>query len=226
MRRSEFGLYFTILMLVGFGAAGLYLGFVGNSTVCDPTCRQHVAGTVEPLPTFVGALFLLLGLYLLFRTLKRRKPRILSATVAEGALVVGEQARLAREMRAFYTNPSHPLCKLANPTEFDRMMLSLFDSIEADSSDIDDRIDGLRSYLRQKGFFRAYGDRFKAHLVWNKGAVSLQWTRPSADVWQLRCNWNRLLRVSNVGPGWNDGQTVAPKWIAQATLNAGVAAHE
>ncbi len=226
MRRSEFSLFLTILMLIGFGAAGLYLGFFANSTVCDPTCRQHVAGTVEPLPAFVGALFLLIGLYLLFRTLRRRQQGTLTATVTDGEAGIGEQARLAQEMRAFYTNPAHPLCKLANPTEFDRMMLSLFDSIQADATDIDTKIDGLRSYLQQKGFFRSYGERFKVHLVWNRGAASLQWTRPSADVWQLRCNWNRLLRVANVGPWWNDGHTVAPKWILPAGTNAGVAAHE
>jgi hypothetical protein len=226
MRRSEFSLLLTILMLIGFGAAGLYLGFFANSTVCDPTCRQHVAGTVEPLPAFVGALFFLIGLYLMFRTLRRRQPSTLTAAANDGEVGMGEQARLAQQMRAFYTNPAHPLCKLANPTEFDRMMLSLFDSIQADATDIDTRIDGLRSYLQQKGFFRAYGDRFKVRLVWNKGAASLQWTRPSADVWQLRCNWNRLLRVTNVGPGWNDGQTVAPRWIKLPSLNARVASGE
>src|SRR5260370_13528742 len=81
--------------------------------------------------------------------------------VANGGAGLGEQAKLAQQVRAFHTNPAHPVFKLANPTEFDRMMLSLFDSMERDVPEIDDKIDGLGSYLRQKGFFRAYGDRFK-----------------------------------------------------------------
>jgi hypothetical protein len=201
MRRSDFSLYLMILMLVGFGAAGLYVGFFG-------------AGTVEPLPMFVGGLFLLLGLYLLVRTLNRRQPSPVTNNVLDGNSGLGEQARLAQEMRAFYTNPAYALCNLANPSELDRLMLVLFDSMEAGTGDIDQAIEGLRSHLRQRGFFRTYGDRFKVHLVWNQGAAGLQWTKQTPDVWQLRCNWNRLLRVANLGPGWDEGQTVAPRWIA------------
>jgi len=193
-----------------------------TSTVCDPTCHEHAAGTIEPLSTFVGGLFFVVGVFLLIRTLKRREPGPVTADVANGAVGPGEQAKLAQQVRAFYTNPAHPICKLANPTEFDRMMLSLFDSIESDAPDIDDKIAGLGSYLRQKGFFRAYGARFKVDLVWRRGAAFLQWTRTSQEIWQLRCNWNRLLRVANVGPGWNEGHTVAPDLVGGASPTAGL----
>jgi len=56
---------------------------------------------------FVGGLFFLIGLYLLFRALRRRTPVPLTSNVADGAEGLGEQARLAQEMRAFYTNPAH-----------------------------------------------------------------------------------------------------------------------
>jgi hypothetical protein len=215
MRRSEGNLYLGIVCCIGFGLAGLYFGYFGSGTICDSTCRTHTPGTLEPLPTFVGALFLGIGLYLLYRILRRRKPDLLASSIAggEGA---GEQARLAQKMRAFYTNPAHPVGSLSNPTDFDRLMLSLFDSIEAGSSDIDDKIEGLRSYLRLKGFWGAYRERFKASLVWRKGAASLQWTKQSDEIWQLRCNWNRLLRVANAGPWWKDGHPVASSWIAPA----------
>jgi hypothetical protein len=221
MRRSEFSLYFMTVICIGFGAAGLYIGFFASGTICDQTCHSHKAGTVEPLSTFVGALFLLVGFYLLVRTLRRRQSP-LTANGLDRAVGLGEQARLAQEMRAFYTDPGRPLLRRANPTEFDRLMLSLFDSIEAGSGDIGDRVETLLSHVCQKGFFRAYGDRFKAHLVWNKGAVALQWTQQTPDAWQLRCNWNRLLRVANVGPGWNEGLRVAPKWIGPVRQEAGV----
>jgi hypothetical protein len=171
--------------------------------------------------TFGGALFLLIGLYMLYRALHRRAPELLVSGVAYADEGLGEQARLAQEMRAYYTNRAHRLGNMANPTEFDRMMMSLFDSIEADSVDIDVKIDGLRSYLKQRGFLRSYGDRFKTNIVWRRGASSLQWVRPSPQLWQLRCNWNRLLRVANIGPGWEDGQIVAPRWISAARPEAG-----
>src|SRR5260370_35175505 len=117
--------------------------------------------------------------------------------VANGGAGLGEQAKLAQQVRAFYTNPAHPVFKLANPTEFDRMMLSLFDSLESDAPDIDDKIDGLGSYLRQKGFFRAYGDRFKVDLVWRRGAAFRQWTRPSPEQMQPQASCNRPLPGRN-----------------------------
>src|SRR5260370_35572756 len=119
--------------------------------------------------------------------------------VANGGAGLGEQAKLAQQVRAAYTNPAHPVCKLANPTEFDGMMLSLFDSIESDAPDIDDKIDGLGSYLQQRGFFRAYGARFKVDLVWRRGAAFLQGEPPSPIIWQRRWDWRLTLCVANRG---------------------------
>jgi hypothetical protein len=221
MRRPEAKLYFYIVLCVGFGLAGLYLGFIGNSTVCDPSCRPHAAGTIEPFTTLVSALFLGVGIWLLYRTLTRRNPQF-RATRLAGGEGLGEQARLAQSMRAFYTHPAHPMGNLLSPTEFDRLILSLFDSIEAGAGDIDGKIDALGTYVRNKGFWRGYGDRLKAHVIWSQGAATLQWTKQTDEIWQLRCNWNRLLRVANLGPWWKDGHTVAPTWITPTRNEAGV----
>ena len=72
MRRGELGI---VLLLLAVGAAGVYFGYFHASTICDSTsgvCHTHAAGTVELLPTFVGAFFLVLGLGLFWRAFRPR----------------------------------------------------------------------------------------------------------------------------------------------------------
>lgn len=211
MRRSEFNLWLMIVCCLGFGLAGVYLGDFSQSTVCDPTCRVHSAGTIEPLPTFVGALFFLIGVYLLVRALRRRRVGGPGPFVSGLEVSAEERARVAQKARAYYTKPSTRLCNPASPSEFDRQMLALFDSIEADADDIDAKIEGMRTYVRQEGYFQRRKDKHKAMLVWQMGAASLQWVPPTKETWQLRCNWNRLLRI--FGSTWGSSYTVAPRWI-------------
>lgn len=210
MRRSEFGLYLAIASCLGGGLVALYLGYFGQSTVCDPTCRVHPAGTIDPLPAFVGALFFLIGVYLLVKSLGRRRISPSASIETRLAVSAEEQAKVACEARAHYTQQGARIYNPASPSEFDRQMLSLLDSIEVDASDIDDKIAALRSYVWHEGLFHRWWDKNKAKLVWQRGAATLQWAPSTPETWQLRCNWNRLLRI--VGRTWGD-YTVAPRWI-------------
>ena len=210
MRRGEFGLYLMIAACLGFGLAGLYLGYFHESTICDPICRVHAAGTIEPLSMFTGGLFFLIGIYLLVRALRR--PRVAGSASIETRIEVSaaEQARVAREARASYLMSSG--YKPASASEFDVQMLSLFDSIEAGAGDIDLKIETLRQLVRSEGLFHRWRDKFKANFVWQRGASSLQWVPATPETWQLRTNWNRLLRIT--GSTWGSQHPIAPRWIA------------
>jgi hypothetical protein len=211
MRRSEFGLYVGIASCLGFGLLAVYFGYFGQSTVCDPTCRVHPAGAIDPLPTFGGALFFLIGVYLLVKSLGRR--RISRSASVETRLEVSaeEQAKVACEARTHYTQQGARGYNPASPSEFDLQMLSLLDSIEVGAGDIDEKIEALRSYVRHEGLFQRWRDKTKANYVWQRGASSLQWVPSTPETWQLRCNWNRLLRI--VGRTWGSDYTIAPRWI-------------
>jgi len=211
IRRGESGLYVMIVSCLGFGLAGLYLSYFRDSTVCDSSgCHPHAAGTIEPMIFFGGAVFFLIGVYLLVRALRRR--RVSDSASVETRLMVSaeEQAHVAREARAHYTKPSK-FFNPALPSEFDRQMLSLFDSMEAGAGDIDAKIETLRSYVRHEGLFQRWKDKLNAKLVWQRGASTLQWVPATPETWQLRCNWNRLLRI--VGPTWGSEYPIAPRWI-------------
>jgi hypothetical protein len=216
MRRSAVGLYLTSLFLVLVGLTGMYFGYFWAGTVCDTsssTCHFHAAGTVEPLPTLVGAVFFLFGVYSLVRALRPWNTRGPATHEARGEVGAALQARVARDMRVYYTKPSTRFCNPASPSEFDRQMLSLFDSIEAGADDIDTKIEALRSYVRKEGLFQRWKDQYKANMVWRKGHESLQWV---AETWQLRINWARL-RI--LGPTWGS-YTIAAAWVAPAGQSA------
>ncbi len=125
-----------------------------------------------------------------------------------------EQVRLAQEARAYYIAPSSKLCNLNNPSDFDLLMLELFESIESCASDIDARIEACRRHYRQEGIWQRFKDRTKVGLVWRVAGAALQRRdrklRKTAGMWQLRCNWNRLGLITN---RWITGLTVAPGWI-------------
>lgn len=212
MRRTAVGKYVTFVLLLSVGISGLYLGYFRAGTVCDTsssTCHFHAAGTIEPLPTFVGAVFILFAVYSLVRARRSQKIR---APVRDEARGLGAelQALLARDMRLYYTKPSTRFCNPASPSEFDSQMLSLFDSIEAGDGDIDARIEALRSYVQKEDLFQRWKDHYKANMVWRKGDESLQWV---PETWQLRTNWARL-RI--LGPTWGS-YTMARAWVAPAS---------
>jgi hypothetical protein len=211
MRRSEFGLYLMIVLCLGLGLVGLYASYFRDSSICDSTgCHSHAAGTIEPMTFAISGVFFLLGVYLLVRALRR--PRVSGSASIETRLEVSaaEQTQVARDARADYTSSN--LFNKVKPSEFDRQMLSLLDSIEAGAGDIDAKIEALRSYVRHEGIFRGWKDRLKARVMWQKGAAKLQWVAATPETWQLRCNWNRLLRI--VGSTWGSEHTIAPRWIA------------
>jgi hypothetical protein len=113
---------------------------------------------------------------------------------------VAEQAILAQEARALYTGPKFKLCNPLTPSEFDRHVLSLLDSIEANRDDIDAKIEAMRVYLKSNNL----GERFKnkqkldivytnvaAHLVHRKGGHS------RIGMQQLLANWRKVGRLVN-----------------------------
>jgi hypothetical protein len=211
MRRSGAGQYLTFVFVMLVGLAGLYFGYFRTGTVCDTsqsTCQVHAAGTIEPVSTLVGAAFLVFGVYGFVRLLRRRNIR--APAMAETREVgVALQARVAGHARVYYTKPSTRFYKPASPSEFDRQILSLLDSIEAGAGDIDAKIETLRSYVRQESFFQRWKDQYKANMVWRKGDESLQWV---SETWQMRINWARLRLL---GPTWGS-YTMAQAWITPA----------
>ncbi len=226
--RGRSGEFWTIALLLGTGLVSFYFGYFHGGTVCDPTCRDQAAFTVEPLPLIVGAAFFLFGLSLLVRAL--RKPKFIGPALSRPTRELSleeqlscvrreDQEWLAREARAYYLKH---LFKPARPTGLDQQMLSLFDSIEAGAPDVDAKIEGLRDYRRREGFFRGYGDYLKLDREWNAIAYKLQRADSGAtrsdSMWQLRINWNRMLRA--MGSTWGAPNTISPTWVGPAPRQA------
>jgi hypothetical protein len=203
-------LYLIPLFLLMVGLAGLYIGYFHEGTSCGQsvatgtTCTLHKAGTIDPVPTVVGAVFVLVSVYSFFRFRRSENVRAPVRDVSRG-IGAELQARLARDMRAYYTKRSS-----ASPSEFDSQMLSLFDSIEAGAGDIDAKIEMLRAYVQKEGHFQRWKHQYRANIVWRTGDESLQWL---PETWQLRTNWARL-RI--LGPTWAS-YTMAPAWGAPAS---------
>jgi len=203
-------LYLIPFFLLLVGLTGLYLGYFHEGTSCGQTgttetiCSFHAAGTIDPVPMIVGAVFVLVAVYSFFRF---RRSENVSGPVRDVTRGTGLelQALLARDMRAFYTK-HHP----ASPSEFDRQMLSLFDSIEAGAGDIDAKIETLRIYLQGEGRFQRLKHQYRANTVWRTGDESLQWV---SETWQLRTNWARLRLL---GPTWGK-YTIAAAWVPPAS---------
>jgi hypothetical protein len=211
MQSKVVRLYVIPLFLLLVGLITLYVGDFHAGTTCvqsvatESTCQPHAAGTIDPLPTVVGAVFVLVAVYGFFRFRRSENVRapVRDVTRGTGAEL---QARLARDMRAYYTKRSNP----ASPSEFDRQMLSLFESIEASAGDIDAKIETLRTYVQREGRFQRLRHQYKASIVWRTGDESLQWV---SETWQLRTNWARLRLL---GPTWGK-YTIAAAWVTPAS---------
>jgi hypothetical protein len=206
--------YLIPLFLVLVGLTGLYLGYFHEGTSCgqslgtEYTCTVHKAGTIDPIPTIVGAVFAVFGVYSFFRFRRSQNVRGAVRDVSRG-LGLELQARLARDMRAYHTKHHR-----SSPTEFDRQMLSLFDSIEAGAGDIDAKIETLRSYVQKEGLVQRWKDQYRANIVWRTGDESLQWV---SETWQLRTNWARLRLL---GPT-SGKYTIAASWVPPASSAVG-----
>jgi hypothetical protein len=197
--RNEVGLFVMIGALLVFGFAGIVIGYD--------------QGAIQPFPFLVGLGFVGLGIYLLARTLSRYSS--ISGVPGVSSSYASERALLAKTVREFYMEPRHKWYNPQAPSDFDRQMLQLFDAIEAGAPDIHARIEAMRAYTRNKGFFGSYGERFKSRMVWRTGAAHLQWRPPSEDNWQLRINWNRMYRVGN-STFLGAEVTIPPSWLDPA----------
>jgi hypothetical protein len=116
-----------------------------------------------------------------------------------------EQAQLGQEARAMYVGPEFGLCNIDNPSEFDRQVLSLFDSIEANRDDIDTKIENLRASLKSSGSrFERLKNKQKLHLVYRNGAAYLVQPRPDRSrlgMQQLLASWGRVGRLVSGSEG-------------------------
>jgi len=125
-----------------------------------------------------------------------------------------EQAVLGQAARAMYVGPEFRLCNIDAPSEFDTLLLSLFDSIEANLDDIDTKIENLRAYLKSGcSRFEGLKNRQKLDLVYRSGAAYLVRPRPGRSrlgMQQLLASWGRVGRlVSN-----REGPSKVPEaWI-------------
>jgi hypothetical protein len=206
MRSKLVRLYLTPLFLLLVGLTGLYVGLFHTGTSCvqsiatETTCAPHAAGTIDPLPTVVGAVFVLAAIYSFFRFRRSENVRAPVRDVTRGT-GLALQVLLARDMRAYYTKHHR-----SSPSEFDRQILSLFDSIEAGAGDIDAKIEALRTYVQSESPFQRLKHQYRANILWRTGDESLQWV---SETWQLRTNWARLRLL---GPTWGD-YTIAGAWV-------------
>ena len=204
-------LYLIPLFLLLVGLAGLYLGYLHAGPSCvqsgatESTCSFHAAGTIDPVPTIVGAVFVLVAVYSFFRFRRTENVRGPVRDVTRGT-GLELQALLARDMRSSYTK-HHP----ASSSEFDRQMISLFDSIETGAGDIDAKIETLRIYVQKEGRFQRLKHQYRANIVWRTGDESLQWV---SETWQLRTNWARLRLL---GPTWGK-YTIAAAWVPPPSI--------
>jgi hypothetical protein len=137
---------------------------------------------------------------------------------------VEDQVWLGQTARAYYTNPKFPMGNLKHPTQFDQMMLSLFDSIESCADDVDTKIEGLRQYVRLQPLLRRLFitmlkiDMIRGHLV-----IALQKREhefgKSDGLWQLTINSNRIARIA--GSTWGSDFIISPEWIGPALPSGG-----
>jgi hypothetical protein len=133
-----------------------------------------------------------------------------------------EQRWLGAEALAHYTrrDPGPE----AKKSEFDSQMLGLFSSIENFSGDIDERIAALHDCWRKEGFLARFRDRNKLQTTWQHVAAKLigrdRKLHKTNGMWQLRCNWNRLLLVTNSGK--HSGFEIASGWIGPSPVEVEV----
>jgi hypothetical protein len=202
MRLGAARQYVALTLMIVFGLSGLYVGYFRS-------------GTFEPVAALVGAVFLVSGVHFLVRALRRRNIR--GPVWGQGPVGGALQARVASDVRTYYTKPSTRLCNPASPSEFDRQMLALLDSIESGVGDIDARIEALRSYIQSEGTFQRWKDQYKANAVWRKGDGSLLWV---PETWELRTNWARLRLLA---PMWGS-YTMTKAWAVPTGGQPGVGA--
>jgi hypothetical protein len=96
------------------------------------------------------------------------------------------------------------------PNAFDLRVLHVFSGLEECASDIDERIEQLRTQWKSEGFFRKWRDRTKLQYVLNVYSSQLFWERKQPGMAQLHHNWNRLRLISDLGV---DNFTVAKAWV-------------
>jgi hypothetical protein len=169
---------------------------------------------IGPLLLSIGAASLLFGVVLFFNSRQQRK----AEDLVDGALFGvsrEDQAWMGREARAIFTDPRAPFINLANPSEFDRQMLLLFDLIETGSGQqIDAQIEVVRDHIRHKPFFQRWGTSNTLSMFWGnfQGPLTLRARKlKTAGAWQMVFNWNRLLRA--VGSTFGAPNTISPRWI-------------
>jgi hypothetical protein len=116
-----------------------------------------------------------------------------------------EQGRLGQAARAMYLDPAFRLCNIDAPSEFDSLVLSLFDSIEANRDDIDTKIENLRAYLKSGcSMFDSLKNKQKLDLVYSNGAAYLLRTKPEGSrlgMQQLLASWGRVGRLVSGSEG-------------------------
>ena len=203
-----------IVSCLGFGLAGLYLGYFHESTVCDSSgCHLHAAGTIEPTTALVSGVFFLIGVYLLVRALRRRKVGG-SASIGTRLKVSADEQGLGWPVKLGLITQNHPSLhplRLANSTSrcFHCSTASRLAQMISTP-----RYETLRSHVRHEGlFFNAGRTSSTRNRCGERGASTLQWVPPTPETWQLRCNWNRLLRIVGVDLGGSE-YPIAPRWIA------------
>ena len=129
---------------------------------------------------------------------------------------VTEQASLAQEARAMYVGPDYRLSNPQAPSEFDRQLLSLFDSIEENRDDIDAKLESLRVYLKTINMWDRLKNKQKLNLVYTNMAAYLVRPRRGQSrigMQQLLANWGRFGRLGVAGPSKVPATWIRPLMI-------------
>lgn len=124
-----------------------------------------------------------------------------------------EQARLGKEAKEYYT--AHLARHESRLGEFDVQMLSLFEAIENNESDIDQRIEKVHEIWKGENFWVRMLERAKLDMVWSAMAKRLtrreKETGESVALKQVQNNWSRVGRIGN--RHWGGKERMATKWV-------------
>jgi hypothetical protein len=134
-----------------------------------------------------------------------------------------EQAMLAQDARALYLDPQFKLSNPLAPTDFDRLVLASFDSIEANRDDIDARLEALRVHLKSIPLWDRLKNKQKLRMVYSSLSGSLVRRPPQGQsrigMQQLFANWRKMGRLADA-----EGVSRAPETWIRPLVNDSAAA--
>jgi len=135
-----------------------------------------------------------------------------------------DQIWLARHVRQWVSDPAHKFMNPQVPSEFEKELLGLLDSIEGLKGDIDLRIENLHGIWKRSGFITKqwYRTKIASYLLKGAGYEISERARKmkTKSASQMLANWGRISIIVNAqhGPDW----VVSKAWVGPVTGEPGV----